>query len=251
MNKRPRLVKMIETKKFQKLLADVNNVLADFVQEEWGLDELDIYTYSGALYIQRTIAPWVREEDIETKKLQKEPPWKTKIKKKINKLRAEISQMTRNEPMTRSLINRVRRIQRKYNIDSTEFKAKVAEHQATLKGLATELKNKEKKIENRRINTLFRENPRAVYRELKEESIAVENPPDRDELEQFWRPLFETSKNHQENEWVDLVVKKNEDKPEMLDIIITPDLINNKVKQFSNFKKPGINKFPNFWLKNL
>ena len=106
--------------------------------------------------------------------------------------------MTRNEPMTKSLINRIHRIQRKYNIDSTEFKAKVAEHQVALKGLTTELKNKEKKIENRRINTLFRENPRAVYRELKEESISVENPPDKDELEQFWRPLFETPKNHEE-----------------------------------------------------
>ena len=67
----------------------------------------------------------------------------------------------------------------------------------------------------------------------------------------FGDPYFETPQNHQENEWVDLVAKKNEDKPEMLDIIITPDLINNKVKQFSNFKKPGINKVPNFWLKKL
>ena len=251
MNKRPRLVKIIETKTFKKLLSEVNSALSGFAEQYMDMNELDAYTFGAALYIQRTIAPWVKEEDPVIRKQQSEPPWKTKIKKKINTLRAEISQMTKNEPLTRSLINRVHRIQRKYNIDSSEFKAKVAEHQVTLKGLSAELRNKEQKIENKRINSLFKENPRAVYRELKEETISVDKPPDKTELENFWRPLFETAKDHQENDWVDLVITKNDEKPEMLDMFITPDVIKNKVKQFSNFKKPGINKVPNFWLKNL
>ncbi len=32
---------------------------------------------------------------------------------------------------------------------------------------------------------------------------------------------------------------------------ITPEQIRNKLKHMSNFKKPGIDKIPNFWLKEL
>ena len=37
----------------------------------------------------------------------------------------------------------------------------------------------------------------------------------------------------------------------MLIFDITPEQIKDKLKQFSNFKKPGCDKIPNFWLKEL
>ena len=134
--------------------------------EQFNLDELNQFTYSSALYIQRKIAPWVKEERPRKDRRNRNPSWKEKRQKKINQIRAEISVMMANEPQTKSLQNKIRRIKRKYSIDSNQFKIKVAEHQATLKGLASDLRNKEKKIENKRINKQFRENPRAVYRNL-------------------------------------------------------------------------------------
>ena len=37
----------------------------------------------------------------------------------------------------------------------------------------------------------------------------------------------------------------------MLIYDITPEQIRDKLKQFSNFKRPGVDKIPNFWLKEL
>jgi len=91
------------------------------------------------------------------------PPWKLKITKMINQLRAEISQMTSKEPPTKNLINRRSRLKRKYNISQDQFNAKIAEHSTQLKALAAQLRNKTKKIENKRIIHQFRENPRNIY----------------------------------------------------------------------------------------
>ena len=180
---RPILVKLKETKNFKQLLVEVNQTIGDMQLEQFNLDELNQFTYASALYIQRKIAPWVKEERPRKDRRNRNPSWKEKRQKKINQIRAEISVMMANEPQTKSLQNKIRRIKRKYSIDSNQFKIKVAEHQATLKGLASDLRNKEKKIENKRINKQFRENPRAVYRNLIDETIEVENPPEKAKLE--------------------------------------------------------------------
>ena len=105
-------------------------------------------------------------------------------------MRAEISQMATSEPPSRNLLNRLRRLKRKYGISEEQFKAKIAEHQVQLKALAAEIKNRGKKAEVKQINKQFKENPRKVYRDLIEENIDVENPPAKDKLEEFWRPLL-------------------------------------------------------------
>ena len=84
-----------------------------------------------------------------------------------------------------------------------------------------------------------------------EESIEVQKPPEKEKLEEFWRPLFETPKVHEENRWVKEIIHQNKDKAEMNLFDITPEQIHNKLKHFSNFKKPGVDKIPNFWLKEL
>ena len=83
------------------------------------------------------------------------------------------------------------------------------------------------------------------------QSIEVENPPSKTELEQFWRPLYENTIQHQENEWIDTITAANETKHPMSTFTIDVDHLKNKLKEFGNFKSPGIDKLPNFWLKKL
>ena len=37
----------------------------------------------------------------------------------------------------------------------------------------------------------------------------------------------------------------------MPELVITEELARKKIKEFSNFKTPGIDKIPNFWLKKM
>ena len=173
--------------------------------DDLSIDEVNIYNFGCALYVQRKVDPWLNENKNNRKRAKHDaPPWKKKINKRINQLRAEISQMTTSEPLARNVINRLRRLKRKDGISEDKFKEKVAEHHAQLKALAAELRNKNKKFEQKRINKQFKENPRNVYRDLMEEDIEVKEPPEKEKLEV-----------HREDRWVRKIIHQNKEKPEM------------------------------------
>ena len=81
--------------------------------------------------------------------------------------------------------------------------------------MVTEVRNREKKAEERRINKQFDQNPRSVYCKLLEDSIEVLKPSGAEELEGFWRPLFEDGQQHRESDWTALIETSNQQKPAM------------------------------------
>ena len=256
MEDRPKLIKLKVNKKFKELLKKVNQGLTRLIPVGTSLTEINCAHYGAALYIQNKVAPdYVEKRTNGTRKKSKEPLWKKKIEKKISQLRAEISQITtylNNQIQGRKLLRKINNIKRKYNVTNNEqMEGKLAEHQATVKALAAELRNKEKKIRTKQINKQFAENPRVVYRNMARETIVVQEPPKKEELERFWRPLFEDPKEHQESQWIENVREKNSRKQVMPELIITEELVRRKIKEYSNFKTPGIDKIPNFWLKKM
>ena len=75
------------------------------------------------------------------------------MQKKIDKLRAELSQMMTYEPVTKHLIRKVKRIKRKYGIkENKDIPGRIAEHQAEIKALAAQIRNKERKENTKTIN---------------------------------------------------------------------------------------------------
>ena len=159
--------------------------------------------------------------------------------------------MLSSRPLTKNLVIRIHRLERKYKIKDGNLRAKIADHQATIKGLAAQARNKERKINQRVINKKFAEHPRKVYRDLKDEDIQVEDPPEHHELETFWRPLYENEKQHTEGEWIKVVEDKNRDKGNMPRPYIDASVIKKKILEYGNFKTPGVDKIPNFWIKKL
>ena len=116
--------------------------------------------------MQRHLATWYDEK--RPKRIRywgkQEPLWKKKLQNKIKKLRGELSILMATKPVTKHLALKIRRIQRKYNIMDKDTRAKIAEHKANIKGFAAQIRNKEKKIQQKVINKQFAENPRKVYR---------------------------------------------------------------------------------------
>ena len=209
-------------------------------------------SYGAALYIQRKMAPWHDEKPTpKSKKKKVELPWKVKLQKKIDKLRKELSILVTSGPLTKSVTRQVARIQRKYKITDRQIRARIAEHQAEIKGLAAQIKNKEKRINTKIINSQFATNPRKVYRELINETIEVTTPPEKESLENFWRPLYETEKIHQEHDWIETITEKNENKAAMRTPYIDTEIVKKKITQYGNYKTPGVDKVTNYWLKKL
>ena len=180
-----------------------------------------------------------------------EMPWKYKLQKKVNTLRRELSLLVTKEPSTKHTAMKIRRIHRKYKIKEGQINARIAEHQADIKGIAATIRNRENKEKAKIINSEFSKNPRKVYNDLINENIEVKKPPEKEALEHFWRPLYETEKIHEEHEWIEIIETKNETKPKMPALLITVKTVKKKITKYGNFKSPGIDKIPNFWLKKL
>ena len=255
MEERPRLIKLRENKSFKELLKKVNQCITRLIPVGSSLTEINCANYGAALYIQNKLAPdYVKKRGASTRKKSTIPPWKKKIEQKISQLRAELSQMSmylNSQNHGRNLLKKIDIIKRKYNVNNAQIEGRMAEHQATVKALAAEIRNKEKKFNTKQINKQFAENPRIVYRNLARETITVQDPPKAEEVERFWRPLFEDPKQHQESQWIETIKEKNRGKQQMAELVITEEVVRKKIKEFSNFKAPGIDKIPNFWLKKM
>ena len=77
-------------------------------------------------------------------------------------------------------------------------------------------------------------------------------PPTLDEVEEFWANIWENDKTHNENEeWI----KRLEDTQKELEsqswVAINAQEVTSATNKTNNWKSPGKDKVPNFWLKYL
>merc|ERR1712074_427353 len=104
MNVRPKLIKIKESKSLKDMILQINITLDQIVPEQIDIDELNLYTYSAALLAQRKITPWNREQQEKSdnkRQFSNTPPWKKKLQKQINTLRAEVTQMEARGPFSK------------------------------------------------------------------------------------------------------------------------------------------------------
>ena len=57
-------------------------------------------------------------------------------------------------------------------------------------------------------NYTFENNPQKAYRELREERVEITNPPTKEEIENFWRSIYENDKSYNDNaQWINDHIK--------------------------------------------
>ena len=255
LNDRVKLIKLKENKKLKALIKRVNTGLTKIVPKTSTLTQLNQASYGAAWYVQSRMAPGFAEKtSSNNKKRNQTPKWKYDKTTKINKLRAEVSQIKtymQLQEHPRKLQRKIEKIKKEYKVGEQQLNGLIAEHQAKIKALAAQIKNTETKINEKRINKQFAENPRLVYRNLACNTIEVKEPPRLEDIEGYWRPLYEDPTQHQEPRWIDTIKEKNRNKPIMPELTITEDKLRRKINEYHNFKAPGTDKIPNFWLKKL
>ncbi|XP_064090673.1 uncharacterized protein LOC135204382 [Macrobrachium nipponense] len=110
----------------------------------------------------------------------------------------------KNQYHLQNLLKKTRKIKKKYRIGDEPVSGKLAEHQAQVKALAAQMRNKQQKMKAKQINRQFAENPKIVYRNMKK-----------------------------------ITVEKNSQKQQMPQINFTTEKVT-EVKEYSHFKTPGI-----------
>ena len=103
MSDRPKLIKFTENIHFKDLLKRVDHILQNLIPTDIPLMELNYTHFGAALYIQRKIVPdYDEKRPRNTQKSNKDHPWKIKLQKKIQKLRTELSLLSRTTHKTLS-----------------------------------------------------------------------------------------------------------------------------------------------------
>ena len=256
MEDRPTLSKLQTYGSTKALIAKVNIALLRLIPAAINLTDLNHVTYAAGLYIDRKMSPRSHNQNRDRPRTPATTPaWKLKLQKQLNLCRKELNQIKQfiaNPTARGRLKNIISRLCAKYHTNTTGLQNTARELEGKIPALAKRIKNQDNKNNSKTQNRQFKTNQKSFYRNLIRDTIRVESPPAEEDLENYWRPLFENDVTHnQEAQWITDIERMNETKPEMPEPEITPESVKRKLASFSNHKKPGIDKIPNFWLKQL
>ena len=183
------------------------------------------------------------------------PKWQIRIENQIEKMRGELLFLIEMSKEENNLKKSRQRdgIQRKYNIKTKKDSEAIIEIlKMKIRAKAQQLRRYAKKSKQYNQNRLFNNDRKKFYRSLGKEEIKVKSPPSKEELEQFWRGILGKEKHHNDKtHWI----TREEAKYAQVEIqtwnLITKEEVHNTIKKSSNWKSPGIDAIPNFWVKQL
>ena len=117
---------------------------------------------------------------------------------------------------------------------------------------AQRIKRFEKRNKHFQQNKIFKEDAKKFYRELGKKKIDVDEPPEPEEVVDFWSNIWEKEKSHnKDSAWI----KGQEDLRKDLKAqpwrAINVEETTCAINKSSNWKSPGKDKVSNFWLKRL
>ena len=79
----------------------------------------------------------------------------------------------------------------------------------------------------------------------------INDPPSTNGVEAFWKSILEDDKNHNDNvDWISKHEEMYRNSPEQEWTEISKDEVTAAIRETRNWKSPGIDNVPNFWLKN-
>ena len=186
-------------------------------------------------------------------KKTEEPAWKAKIKKEIQKKRSDLSILTEIQNGSNIRERKRKEIEKRYDIkkpgDVPIIKEKLKQQ---IQAKAQRIKRFEKRNKHFRQNKIFKEDGKKFYRELGKKKIDVDEPPQPEEVVDFWSNIWEKElKSHnKDSAWI----KVQEDLHKDLIKAQSWRAINVEettcaINKSSNWKSPGKDKVSNFLLK--
>lgn len=208
--KRPRIPKIQVTKQFDETIEILNNhILPKYINTDTTLTDIHTLIYSAAIttavYHHYKIHK-MKQEPTKNKK-QYEPAWQRRLENDISKLREKIGWLTQYIKNNRSpkLCKKLEPVFKQFNTHTKHEKhnEEVSEYVDTLKQkLAAKARrlSRYKMCTQRKVqNNLFLKNEKLFYRNLtKGNKQETNDPPQKDELKNFWSELWSKPVTHNE-----------------------------------------------------
>ena len=195
-----------------------------------------------------------------TEKRKNEPPkWITSIENSINRIRKLIAHIQvvikckKECQFTKHQKTLLQMLKKKFgNSKMSTLETKLALLKKELKSKADNLRHQKCGIERKRINKQLLHNPKKVYRKMKDDKIEIEKVPTKENVEQFWKSIWQDSSIFNEKvEWLkvleDTYCKNVVDAEYKIERVTLEKLI----KKIQISKVPGQDRIIGYWFKNL
>ena len=249
---RPPLPKLPLTKQHKALINQSNSVLENYVPGK-SLNEIDRLLYATGFVISDRVGKTPKQQRHQISHAK--PKWQIRIEKQIEKMRGELSFLTEMSKKENNLKKSRKRdgIQREYNIKTKKDSEAIMEIlKMKIQAKAQRLRRYAKRSKQYNQNRLFNNDRKKFYRSLGKKEIKVKNPPSKEEIEQFWRGTLGEEKHHNDKaHWITREEAKYAHVESQTWNLITKEDVHNAIKKSSNWKSPGVDVIPNFWLKQL
>ena len=142
------------------------------------------------------------------KKQSKCPPWQLRLLSNVDALRAQVSVLESYKQGIKShkVLQKVHYIRsvHKARIDSPQDVLNLQQKiKMKMLAKAQRLKIYKKRCKQFHQNKAFKENAKQFYRQLNNSQITVDSIPDVDQLETYWKNIWQNNKNHNESaSWI-------------------------------------------------
>ena len=183
-----------------------------------------------------------------------QPKRKTRIGNQIKGMRADLSILSdiAQKGETENISKKKQRIKRKYRIRTNQELQTIRESlKMKIQAKAQRIRRYVKRSKQYRKNQMFSNNRKTFFRNLSNDQILVEKPPNKEATETFWRNILESDREHNHSaEWIRREDQKYADTKFQSWVDISQEELQTALKKTSNWKSAGLD-VPNFWLKQL
>ena len=237
-------------KKVKIYNAALKRILDDY--PAFDLLSLNDLTYATAKAATTNIGVKIKKGN-RSKHHNQPPKWKRKLQKEIDSLRAEISILDEISKGTHVKTKKSKILVKKHNIIDTSSLDNAKEKTKQIMQLkAQRLRRYDKRSKFFRQNKVFNNDAKRFYREIGKNTISVDNPPEAEEVKDFWNNIWGEERSfNEEATWI----KREEERVKDLEHQdweeISVEEICVALGKTHKWKSPGIDKIPNFWLNSL
>lgn len=256
---RPPLKKINETQQARTLIKLGNVVIKQIINAQKEvynhITPINRLIYATAESIQENLIPKICKENQRTKQTNTEQPWKKRIYIKIGLLRKDLSQLKEclNLNLNDTMKEKKNKLYKKYKIKNNKDHEKVMEK---LKQQISAKTNRVRRYIERsnqyHHNILFSNNTKKFYNNILNKNVRTINTPDPKELETYWKNIWENETTYNKQaEWIEEEYRRTSKVERMVWEGITEADIKLVLNTSANWKAPGIDGIPNFWLKRL
>ena len=244
---------MKNDKKLKRVVKTLDKIIEETSTDNTDLITINQMQYTAALLITNKITP--PKPATNGKPRGGPSALQQRLQKQIDQLRGDISIITKYN--NGNATNKIRRklkstLKKQKKTVDEQFIACKDDLKETLQAKAQRLRRYTKRSEQYKQNKMFREDSKRFYRELKKKTIQIKKPPDIGEVKKFWQNILEQEVKHNEDaQWF----KDQEEELQQINQMEWKDLTVEELRvnmtRAANWKSPGPDRLPNFWIKQF